>query len=78
MKNFVLFLFVVVLAFISLLSLASWVIRAHECRAHWDQSGMTSRWSIMGGCQLHQDGRWIPERNFVFRDSLDKKGLPQE
>ena len=33
-----------------------------SCEAHWANSGMQSRWSFFGDCQVQtKSGAWVPE-----------------
>jgi len=34
------------------------------CAAMTAEIGMESRWSMMGGCQVHDVDRWIPLENW--------------
>lgn len=40
-----------------------WMSR-ESCYAEWASSGRPVRWSVMGGCQVQQQGgTWIPAKN---------------
>lgn len=41
-----------------------------SCEKQWADSGMDSRYSFFGGCQIKVDGLWIPSR--VYRDIGDE------
>ena len=38
------------------------------CAAKTAEIGMESRWSVMGGCQVHDVDRWIPLENWRVMD----------
>lgn len=33
---------------------------SYQCSAQWENSGFSSKWGVMSGCQINKDGHWIP------------------
>lgn len=39
-------------------------IARFSCHQRWKDAGLESRFTLLGGCQLQIDGRWIPAENY--------------
>lgn len=47
----------------------TYVLEEKQCTAQWNNSGMESRYSFFGGCQIKTaKGVWIPAKNYRDQD----------
>ena len=50
---------------------AAYKIDQYSCTSRWEDSGMATKYSFMGGCKIQlPDGKWIPEDR--YREFSDK------
>ena len=56
---------VLAITIMGIISVIFFTIAPPSCYAQWKDSGMEVRWSMMGGCQLKTEGRWITDDAFV-------------
>lgn len=59
MKHMVFFVIFVVLVFY-----AAFQYDRLSCDSRWESSGITSKYSAIGGCKLHVGNKWIPENAY--------------
>lgn len=59
MKHMVFFVIFVVLVFY-----AAFQYDRLSCDSRWESSGITSKYSVLGGCKVQVAGKWIPEISY--------------
>jgi hypothetical protein len=68
MRDFLIDILVPVFGFfvipLGLMLLGIYGLMVWECNAKTSGIGYAKRFSVMGGCQIHVDGRWLPLENY--------------
>ena len=71
MKRYAILMIVLALALMVGMTVTTFTLNKNVCEAHWKQSGLESRYSLMGGCQVFWLGHWIPDHSVVVPDDQD-------
>jgi hypothetical protein len=54
----------ILLLLVSIMAIAAWADSV-SCHAKYADSGLQTRWSMMGGCRVNVPGQgWIPSGNY--------------
>ena len=71
MKDIIIVLTLLMILFLTVFGIVE-LVDKNVCTAKTEDIGFSSRWSVLGGCQIEvKEGQWIPLNSYYFKQDGD-------